>query len=99
MMHQSRGKIGIVGTTLERIKKWALEPMSDNDLTSGRKGESARDDTVADILVNELRMFPRDVENNVVDVYVTTGRPDKENDNGIIIWITSNEGFVKRIFQ
>merc|ERR1712081_55939 len=27
------------------------------------------------------------------------GRPDKENDNGIIIWITSNEGFVKRIFQ
>ena len=46
-------------------------------------------------------MYPKDVENNVIDVYITAKKNRDHNDSneGIIIWVVSNEQFTKRGFK
>ena len=48
-----------------------MEEMSEDDLLSGRKGETAKCDLVGEILLNKFRMPPKDIENNVVNIYIT----------------------------
>ena len=46
-------------------------------------------------------MYPKDVENNVIDVYITAKKNRDHNDSneGIIIWVVSNKQFTKRVFK
>ena len=61
MMSQSRGKFGITGVTWDRIKSWTMENLSENEIINDRKGEHVRDDIVGDVLINDMRMYPKDV--------------------------------------
>ena len=54
-------------------------------------GERARDDSVGDILINTLGMYPKEIEVNIYDVYATTK-------NDTILWIVTSDLFVKKVF-
>ena len=58
-----------------------------------------RKDAVADILANRLCIYPREIENNLKEVYVTKTKETKDNQGNLTVRMVAPEGFIKRIFN
>ena len=48
---------------------------------------------MADILANRLKIWPREIENNLREVYVTV------KEGNLTVWVVAPKGFIKRIFN
>ena len=86
-MQASKEKCGFLGLKKEDIKKGSIQNLSDQDLPHDKEGEAAREDAIADLLINKFEFYVKDVEDNLKEIYITT------NEN-MIVWMTSNENFL-----
>ena len=95
MMTISQGKLGIKGFDIEKIRKWVINSpnLSDYQVLYGREGKAGREDAMADILANRLRIWPREIKNNLREVYVIV------EEGNLTVWVVAPRGFIKRIFN
>ena len=91
MMQASKEKCGFLGLKIEDIRKWSIQNLSDQDLLHGKEGEAAREDAIADLLINKFEFYVKDVEDNLKEIYITTN-------GNMIVWMTSNENFTRKLF-
>ena len=66
--------------------------LTDSEVLYDRDAESGREDVVAEVIANTLRIHPTEIEKNMEEVYVT-------KKGGNIMWIVGEESLSRRFSE